>query len=110
MVYAEETFMIFNVPVTIDFLGNAVGQGPSHARAVVEFLESKRLRYEDVNFQTDNEMYINEIVRRHTIRKGDIYFIYAYYMYFGSSKIGICEFTSDTQYKYWFYLVPVKLF
>ena len=104
ILFAEETFMIFNTPVTIEFLKNDPGKGRSCALNLQNYLEDNRIRYRDVNSQTENEMYIREIVRRHTIRRGDIYYISAYFSLFGETKIGVCEFTSDTQYTYWFYM------
>jgi len=101
-VYAE-SFTLFNTPVYYEFIGNAIGQGLSKAIAIQNLLESRRIRYENANAQESNEMYIRAIVQRHTIRRGDIYLIVIYYSLFGSTKIGIVEFTSDTQYTYWFY-------
>jgi hypothetical protein len=101
-VYAE-SFMLFNTPVNYEFIGNAIGQGRSKAIAVQNLLESRRIRYENANAQEDNEMYIRAIVQRHIIRRGDIYLIVIYFSLFGTSKVGIVEFTSDTQYTYWFY-------
>jgi len=101
-VYAE-TFSYLTATVTIEFLGNAVGQGRSKALALQQYFESQRIRYRDVTSHTDNVGYIQEIIRRHTIRKGDIYYIEIYFPYIGETKIGVCEFASDTQYTYWFY-------
>ena len=103
-VYAE-SFMLLGNSVYYEFLGNAVGQGRTNAIALQNVLESKRIRYEDVSVrqQQDNEMVIRAIVQRHTIRRGDIYYIGTYFSFLGSTKVGIVEFTSDTQYTYWFY-------
>jgi hypothetical protein len=101
--YAETFMYLGNISVTIEFLGNAVGQGRSQALNLQQFLESQRIRYQDVTSHTENVGYIQAIVRRHTIRKGDIYLISIYYPNLGETKMGVCEFVSDTQYTYWFY-------
>jgi hypothetical protein len=102
-VFAGETFMIFNTPVTVEFLKNAPGQGHSYALYLRNAMESERIRYKDDSSNTENTAYIVEIVRRHTIRRGDIYLIGAYFSLFDLTKVGVCEFTSDAQYTYWFY-------
>ena len=100
-----ESFLFLGNEVYFDFIGNDPGTGRSRASNLQNFLESKRIRYENVSVrqQEDNELPIRAIVQRHTIRRGDIYLIVIYYSLFGSTKIGIVEFTSDTQYTYWFY-------
>ena len=100
-VYAE-SFMLLGNSVYYEFIGNAVGQGGTKAIALQNLLESERRRYENANAES-NEIYIKEIVRRHTIRKGDIYFISVPFARLGLTIVGIVEFTSDTQYTYWFY-------
>ena len=73
-VYAE-SFMLLNTQVYIGLMEDAGGQ--TYARNLRNLLESKRIRYVDANSQQDNEMYIRAIVQRHTIRKGDTYFVTA---------------------------------
>ena len=103
-VYAESFMFLGNV-IDYELLGNAVGQGRTYAIVLQNVLENKRIRYEDVSVrqQQGNEMFIRAIVQRHTIRRGDIYYIGTYFSRLGSTKVGIVEFTSDTQYTYWFY-------
>jgi len=101
-IYAE-SFMLLGAHIYYEFIVNATGQGRDRAIALQNALESRRIRYENANAQESNEMYIRAIVQRHTIRRGDIYFISVYYSILGSTEIGIVEFTSDTQYTYWFY-------